>query len=110
MTILKERKVWKAERKPRKPNLYNLERLDTEQEAHVRRALGVLRIRFRSLDALAEALKAQPRTVARHIRQGGHPTAGIALRVAALANVLVDDVLSGKFPAEGSCPYCGRTR
>jgi hypothetical protein len=31
----------------------------------------------------------------------------MALRVARLAGVPIDDVLAGKFPPAGTCPYCG---
>jgi hypothetical protein len=31
----------------------------------------------------------------------------MAVRVARLAGVGVDDVLSGRYPAAGTCPMCG---
>ena len=35
---------------------------------------------------------------------------GYPYRVARLAKVSVDDVLTGKFPPAGTCPHCGNTR
>ena len=38
-------------------------------------------------------------------RQGASPT--LALRIARLVGVGVDDVLGGKYPPAGVCPHCG---
>jgi hypothetical protein len=38
--------------------------------------------------------------------KGGGPTASLAFRVAGLADVGVDDLLTGRLPAHGTCPHC----
>lgn len=36
----------------------------------------------------------------------GRPSAGLAVRAARLAKVPIDDVIDGRFPKAGCCPYC----
>ncbi len=70
-------------------------------------AVKVLCIRLGTLANVAKAMRAHPKTVQRAVSGRSQPSAGMAIKAAKLAGVPVDDVLSGKFPAEGSCPYCG---
>jgi hypothetical protein len=110
MTILKERQVWKRP-KPEPPKVCKtrLGVLSDEQEEGVRRALGALKIRYGSLNALARSIRVDPTylNLMFNGRRKVHP--GLAICAAQVAGVPVDDVLTGKFPAEGACPYCGRT-
>jgi hypothetical protein len=75
--------------------------LTKDEQAHVRAAAAFLRHRCGSLKDLAKALRFTPHTV----RAPASPT--LAMRVARLAKVGVDDVLAGRFPAPGTCPHCG---
>ena len=106
MTVLRERQSWVKVKRP--SDFEPLDRLTSEQERHVRAAMAVLRIRFGSFAKVAKAMKVQRKTVERHASGRGRPTPGMAIRVASLVGVTVDEVLTGKFPLEGSCPYCGR--
>lgn len=44
-----------------------------------------------------------------NVSQGQAVGAGLTLRLARLVSVPVDDLLSGRYPAPGACPYCGHT-
>jgi hypothetical protein len=81
--------------------------LTASEQASVRAALKFLRVRCGSWATLAKVLKIGESTVAN--AAAGRAAAGplIAFRVARLAKVSVDDVLSGKFPEAGVCPHCG---
>ena len=61
------------------------------------------------LDAMAKTLRAD-RAYLRRVIAGNDPvSASVALRVARLAWVGVDDVLGGKYPDPSACPHCGRS-
>ena len=108
MAILRERQVWKKPKqqtKPR-PHFEKMNTLSPEQAANVRVALKVLKIRHGTLVKVAELMRVTFGSLTRTLSV--EPNAGLAMRVAQVAGVTVDDVLSGNFPAEGSCPYCGR--
>jgi transcriptional regulator with XRE-family HTH domain len=47
-------------------------------------------------------------TVTRFASGEAAPTAGMAIKVARLAKVSVDDVLTGEFAKPRVCPTCGR--
>lgn len=81
--------------------------LTPEEQANVRRALHVLRRRLGSYEALAKAMRANGRTLEQYGSKAA-PSAGIAIRLARLAGVPVDDVLTGAWPVAGACPHCGR--
>lgn len=80
--------------------------LTKEEQAAVRGALQFLRRRFGGWGPLGKALKMRDSTLA-HVGSGKAVGPLIAFRVARFARVTVDDLLVGKFPAEGTCPYCG---
>jgi hypothetical protein len=111
MTILREKQSWKRDKPRRRDRLFVL---TAEEEANVRAALRVLRIRYGGWAPLAEALGCKLKTLkniaARESASKGyrHPTPGHALYVARLAGAPVEDVLSGAWPKPGSCPMCGR--
>lgn len=105
MAVLTKREVWT------KPRPANETRRSTDltpaEQANVRRALRFLAKRHGDTSKLAKAMGAHRETVQRPTR-GGVVSAGIALRAARRAGVPVEDVLSGAWPSEGLCPYCGR--
>jgi len=73
----------------------------------VRAALRFLRLRCGSWATLALALRLKDTTLV-NIANGHKPvTATLAVRIAKFAKVGVDDVLTGRFPAPGTCPHCG---
>ncbi len=79
--------------------------LTAKEEAHVRVALRYLRDRIGTIDTLAKALRFRRSTIA-DVLGGAGVSASLAFRVARLAGVAVDDVVSGKFPP--ACPQCGQ--
>lgn len=107
MAILTERKRWVRVRAPR--YIDPIDRLSPLEEAHVRRALRVLKRRYGGWQPLCEALRMRLKSLERMVSGRDRPVApGVAIRVARLAGVPVDDVLSGAFPRAGACPTCGR--
>ena len=74
----------------------------------MRAAIAVLCVRFGSMAEVAQEAGIRTRTLYRLAAEDGHPTAGLALRVAELAGVPADDVLTGAFAKPGVCPMCGR--
>lgn len=83
--------------------------LTAEEQANVRVALRFLRARCGGWDPLAKLLHVKEKTIS-HISTGGVVTASVAVRVARLAKVGIDDLLAGKYPPEGACPYCGHVK
>ena len=75
--------------------------LTADEQRNVRAALRFLRVRCGGAELLAKSLRVDRRTLNRP------PSASIAIRVARLAGIGVDDVLMGKFPPVGVCPHCG---
>jgi len=77
----------------------------TEQK-HVRTAVRYLRRKMGTRAALADALSATCRTI-QHVSDGTRSvSASMALRVARLAEVSMDDLLAGRY-IPGACPRCG---
>jgi len=83
--------------------------LTPEEQSNVKSALRVLRVRLGGLEPLSKELKCCSRTVKWAYSKKRRPSAGLAARAARLANVPIDDVLSGAFPKPGTCPHCGRS-
>jgi len=80
-----------------------------EQEERVRVALLFRRRRMGGWHKLSRALGMKHYTLWEATkRRRRRPTAGVALHAARLAGVPVEDVLSGAWPDEGTCPHCGR--
>lgn len=77
-----------------------------EQEGHVREALRYLRVRCRGLEAASMALHVDERTLSRTLA-GHRVSAVLAVRLAKLLRVGVDDVLTGRIVPPGICPHCG---
>ncbi len=107
MTVLRERQVWKKVKEQPKNRLHveKMNKLSPEQAANVRIALKVLKIRYGTLQKLAELMHVTLGSLTRVL--AAEPNAGLALRIAQVAGVPVDDILTGAFPKPGSCPMCG---
>jgi hypothetical protein len=84
----------------------NASDLTSAEQAHVRAAIRFLRARCGGWAPLAKVLRFKTRSLAK-VGGGRVASASMALRVARLAGVGVDDVLAGRFPAPGTCPHCG---
>lgn len=82
--------------------------LTTVEQANVLVALRHLRVQIGGWKPLADGLGFSRHTL-RHVRMAEKavsPT--MAVRVARLAGVGVDDVLTGKYPIAGVCRHCGK--
>jgi hypothetical protein len=75
--------------------------LTTAEQTNVKTALAFLRARCGGLKPLAKALRFSTKT----LRNPPGPV--LVFRLARLAGVSIDDVLTGKFPEAGVCPHCG---
>lgn len=80
--------------------------LTEREQTNVRTALLFLRTRCGGWEALAKVLSRE-RTQLRHVAHGRTVSASLAVRIARLARVGVDDVLTGKYPSPTACPHCG---
>lgn len=81
--------------------------LTDREQTNVRAALRFLRARSGTWEVTAKALRFKAITLSNIAagRKVASPT--LAVRIAKLAKVGVDDVLMGRFPAPGTCPHCG---
>jgi hypothetical protein len=84
--------------------------LTTKEQACARAALQFLRTRCGGWGPLGKALGFSEGTLSGVGAGSRPPTASMAVRVARLASVGVDDVLQGRFPAPRTCPYCGHMK
>lgn len=73
-----------------------------EEQKNVRAAIRFLRIRCGGWAQLSKTLRFTRSTL-----QKGAITPAVVFRVARFVGVGVDDLLAGRFPPEGACPYCG---
>jgi plasmid maintenance system antidote protein VapI len=78
------------------------------EQLHVRVAMRFLKARAGGWHALAPALGFKAKTLT-NVNEGARPSAKLAFRLARFAGASIDDLLAGKFPLPGACPYCGRT-
>lgn len=106
MTVLTKRETW-ARLRPARSSPRRLDELSTEEQASVQAALAFLRRRYGSWPKLAAALSFPAQSLWRSVKGRRQLTAGLALRVARLAGVPTDEVLSGAWPKTGMCPHCG---
>ena len=83
--------------------------LTATEQTNVRTALRFLRTRSGRWEHLAKALRLSEGTLS-NVISGKTVSPLVAFRVARLAKVAVDDVLTGRFPAPGTCPYCGHVK
>jgi hypothetical protein len=106
MGILREPKIWA---KPRPANeTRRSSDLTPEEQANVRRALRFLSVRLGGWAKLAEAMGAKQATLEQAVSRHRHPSAGMAIRAARLANVAVEAILGGGWPESGRCAHCNR--
>jgi hypothetical protein len=80
--------------------------LTAKEQANVRRALKFLRARIGTWEAVAAALNTKWSTL-KTAKGTGTVSASMAFRVARVAGVTVDDVLTGRYAPDGVCPHCG---
>ena len=81
--------------------------LNPDEQKNVRAALRFLHARARGWGPLADALGFKRRTM-ESVNQGQTVSATMAFRVAKLAGVSMEDLLTGKWPLPDVCPHCGR--
>ncbi len=81
--------------------------LTPDEERHVRTALKFLYQRCGAWEPLSKALGTSCDMLSRTTCGMRPVSARMAIRVAKFAKVGVDDVLTGRFPPEGTCPNCG---
>jgi hypothetical protein len=104
--------VWKRKKEPAQPGgktLHKVGKLSPEEQACVRVAFGVLKVRYGTVTKIAEAMGVPAKSLKNTFGIRGNVTVGMALEVARLAGVRIDAVLDGEFPEPGACPMCGRT-
>lgn len=83
--------------------------LTKDEQANVRAVLKHLRLRLGGWAAVAKALHISISNMG-HIMRTKPVGAGVAIGAARLAGASVDDVLAGRYPPPGTCPYCGHRR
>ena len=81
--------------------------LDAKEQNHVRAALRFLNRRLGTWASVAEALRSTSGTLKKVMSGNDSVSASMALRVARLAGVMIDDLLVGRFLPAGACPNCG---
>jgi hypothetical protein len=86
----------------------NASDLTASEQAHVRAALQFLRARCGGWLPLAKALHFKDTSLSQIARSRKTASASLAVRIARLASIGVDDVLLGRFPPPDTCPHCGR--
>lgn len=81
--------------------------LDPKEQNHVRVALHHLRRRLGTWAVVADGLHWSRHSL-KPVMSGKKPvSASMALRVARLAGVMIDDLLVGRIFPPGACPKCG---
>lgn len=83
--------------------------LTPSEQAHVRAALRFLRARCGGWLPVSKLLRGDEVTI-RRAAGGSVVSASLAVRIARLAKVGIDDLLAGKYPPAGTCPHCGHMR
>lgn len=76
--------------------------LTAAEVVNVKRALAFLRLRCGGVKMLAVALHTSKPSLRA-------PSASLVFRVARMAGVGVDDLLTGKYPPAGTCAHCGHS-
>ena len=105
MTILRERITWKKPRSAVQGRSYEL---TVDEQRNVRAAFNYMRARMGGARLVAEAIGIGVAS-AKKVCAGDpkvKPNAGMAIRIARLAGVPIEDVLAGRWPV--GCPHCGR--
>lgn len=81
--------------------------LDAKEQQHVRAALRLLRNQLGTWAIVGSGLNIAGKSIEKVARGEKSVSASLAFRVARLLNVMVDDLLVGKFVPPGACPNCG---
>jgi hypothetical protein len=84
--------------------------LTPAEQTLVRTALRFLRARCGTWAVVGKALRFSESGMTNIVRGQRSVSPTVAFRVARLAKVSVDDVLTGRFPAPGTCAHCGHVR
>jgi len=105
--ILTERKTW-TRAKPKPKKTHRLGELSEGEQANVLAAAAKLRAQCGSWQDLADAMGVNRLTMYAACTGRKAPCAGLALRLARLAKVPVEDVLGGVFARPGCCAMCGK--
>lgn len=83
--------------------------LRPHEEANVRAAVRLLKGRLRTWKAVSVAMTVPAKTMARVMNGERRVQDKWAILVARALGLALDDVISGRFPARGACPMCGRS-
>ncbi len=81
--------------------------LTAKEQTNVRAALAFLRLRCGGWGPLSKLIKFKDTTLGQIHGGGKAVSPTLAFRIARVAKVSVDDVLTGAYPAPGTCPHCG---
>jgi hypothetical protein len=106
MTVLTKPTSWRTARPPRET--VGSSDLTPEEQRHARAAIRFLIKRHGTSEKLAKAMKANAGTLKASLSADYGLSAGLALRVARVAGVPLEDMLAGRWPSPAACPYCGR--
>lgn len=79
-----------------------------EQKA-MRTALRFLYTRCGTWAVAADALHLHEGTL-RNVMSGRPVSASLAVRVARFLGASIDDLLAGRYPPPGTCPFCGHSK
>lgn len=82
--------------------------LTQEEQENGRRALRFLRFRVGGWKTMAIGLGFKRKTLTNVSEKTKGVSVNLAFRIARMAGVSVEDVITGKFPPPGACPHCGR--
>jgi hypothetical protein len=82
--------------------------LRPHEEENVRAAVRLLKGRLRTWKAVSVAMTVPAKTMERVMNGERRVQDKWAILVARALGLALDDVLSGRFPAPGACPACGR--
>ena len=82
--------------------------LNREEQRHALKVFRFLRIRFGSWKMLAKALGFEASTLIGVKKCRDRVSINMAYCISRLACVPFEDVVTGRYPAPGTCPYCGR--
>lgn len=82
--------------------------MTAEEQAHTLAALHFLRTRLGNWKLLAKALGFEHCTLLGVKKRRKRVSVNMAYQAARLAGVPFDDVVAGRYPKDGACPYCGR--
>ena len=81
--------------------------LTPTEQTNVRTALKHLHAKIGTWATLAKALCLKDTTASAVASGQKAVSASLTFKIARFAKVGVDDVLQGRYPAPGTCPYCG---